>query len=336
MLAGMIDSYKAKGSKIISGKDVFKLYDTYGFPHDLTKEIAAENEMSVDEEGFKAEQKNAQEKSRAAWGGSGEKDITFYSILHKKVGDTIFTGYENNESSGKVLALVKDGKEADSLNEGETGEIVLSQTPFYAESGGQCADIGKISNSSFEAEVLDVFKPIGSLFVHKVKVIKGAIKKGESVSSLIDKENRDQTARHHTATHLLHKALRELLGDHITQAGSLVARDYLRFDFTHFSAVKKDELIKVERSINAAVRANMPICVENMPISQAREAGAMALFGEKYGDVVRTVSIKNEDENKNYSMELCGGTHIKRTGDIGIFKIISESSVAPESEELKL
>lgn len=328
MLAGMIDSYKAKGSKIISGKDVFKLYDTYGFPHDLTKEIAAENEMSVDEEGFKAEQKNAQEKSRAAWGGSGEKDITFYSILHKKVGDTIFTGYENNESSGKVLALVKDGKEADSLNEGETGEIVLSQTPFYAESGGQCADIGKISNSSFEAEVLDVFKPIGSLFVHKVKVIKGAIKKGESVSSLIDKENRDQTARHHTATHLLHKALRELLGDHITQAGSLVARDYLRFDFTHFSAVKKDELIKVERSINAAVRANMPICVENMPISQAREAGAMALFGEKYGDVVRTVSIKNEDENKNYSMELCGGTHIKRTGDIGIFKIISESSVA--------
>ena len=328
LLSNMISSYKSKNAKVIRGEDVFKLYDTYGFPHDLTKEIASENDMTVDEEGFKSEQKKAQEKSRAAWGGSGEKDITFYSVLHKKAVATGFVGYDNYEYSGKVLALIKDGKEVDVLKDGDSGEIILSQTPFYAESGGQSADRGELTTPSFKAAVEDVFKPVGSLFVHKVKVVKGSVKKGEEVLSSIDKERRKQIQRHHTATHLLHKALRELLGDHITQAGSLVAPDYLRFDFTHFSAIKKEDLNKIENKINAAIRANTPVCVELMGINEARDAGAMALFGEKYGDTVRTVSIKNEDNDSNYSMELCGGTHIARTGDIGIFKILSESSAA--------
>lgn len=330
LLSDIMVSYKSKGLKTISGKDVFKLYDTYGFPHDLTKEIAAENDMLVDEDGFKAEQKKAQEKSRAAWGGSGEKDITFYSILHKKYGDSVFTGYDNFEFPGKVLSLIKDGKEVDELSEGDDGEIILSQTPFYAESGGQSADKGKMFMPSFdaEAEVEDVFKPIGNLFVHKIKVLKGLFRREIEVLSIIDKERRKQIQRHHTATHLLHKALRELLGDHITQAGSLVAPDYLRFDFTHFSAIKKEDLKIIENKINAVIRINNPIYVENMTINEARDAGAMALFGEKYGDIVRTVSVKSEDGNSNYSMELCGGTHISRTGDIGFFKILSESSVA--------
>ncbi|MDR1195164.1 MAG: alanine--tRNA ligase [Endomicrobium sp.] len=330
LLSDMISSYKSKEIKTIKGEDVFKLYDTYGFPHDLTKEIAAENGMSVDEEGFKSEQKKAQDKSRAAWGGSGEKDITFYSVLRKKYGDTLFDGYDNYEFPGKVLALIKDGKEIEELNEGDSGEIILSQTPFYAESGGQSADKGKMMLPSLdaEAEVYDVFKPIGSLFAHKAKVLKGSFRKGLEVLSSIDIRRRKQIQRHHTATHLLHKALKELLGEHIAQAGSLVAPDYLRFDFTHFSAIKKDDLIKIENKINAVIRDDVPVCVESMGINEARNAGAMALFGEKYGDIVRTVSVRNCDEKSNYSMELCGGTHISRTGEIGFFKIISESSVA--------
>ncbi|MDR3253408.1 MAG: hypothetical protein LBT07_00375, partial [Endomicrobium sp.] len=310
-------------------KDIFKLYDTYGFPHDLTKEIAFENGMTVDEDGFEAEQKIAQEKSRTAWGGSGEKDITFYSILHKKTGDTIFTGYDNYLSKGIVLALTKDGKEINELITDDEGEIILSQSSFYAQSGGQSADKGKIIiDNSFESSVEDVFKPTGGLFVHKVKVLKGIVKINDEVSTAIDIKRRKQIARHHTATHLLHKALREAFGEHITQAGSLVTSDYLRFDFTHFSAVNKEDLIKIERRINAVIRANTEITIKTMETAQARKAGAIALFGEKYGDLVRTVSIKNEDENTNYSMELCGGTHIKRTGDIGIFKIVSESSAS--------
>ncbi|MCL2390620.1 MAG: alanine--tRNA ligase [Endomicrobia bacterium] len=328
MLSEIINSYKSKGSNVIDGEAVFKLYDTYGFPYDLTKEIAAENNMTIDEAGFKAEQKNAQEKSRAAWGGSGEQDVTFYSILHKKTGDTQFVGYDNYWAEGKVTALTRDGKETGILKAGDTGEIILSQTAFYAHSGGQVSDKGKITSKHFEAEVEEVLKPVGNLFVHKVKVLKGDISIGAVVTSEINIEYRKQTARHHTATHLLQKVLRDYFGEHITQAGSLVADSYLRFDFTHFNAVKKEDLIKIETKVNAIIRENIPVCVENMSIDEARKAGAMALFGEKYGDVVRTVSVKNENESEAFSMELCGGTHITRTGDIGFFKIVSESSVA--------
>jgi alanyl-tRNA synthetase len=328
VLSSIISSYNSKGINTISGKDVFKLYDTYGFPHDLTKETASENGLDVDEDGFKSEQKNAQEKSRAAWRGSGERDMTFYSILHKKTGDTVFTGYDNYASESKVLALMKDSREVRELKTGDNGKIILSYSSFYAQSGGQSADKGKIINSSFEGIVEDVFKPAGNLFVHKVKVLKGLVKINDAVSTIIDVKRRKQIARHHTAAHLLHKALSETFGEHITQAGSLVARDYFRFDFTHFSAIKKDDLIKIEKRINSIIRLNSEVCIETMAIMKARNAGASALFGEKYGDEVRTVSIKNERGDGNYSMELCSGTHVSRTGDIGIFKIISESSVA--------
>ncbi|OEG70915.1 hypothetical protein ATZ36_00530 [Candidatus Endomicrobiellum trichonymphae] len=328
ILSSIINSYKSKGMNIISGKDVFKLYDTYGFPHDLAKEVASENGLEIDEDGFKSEQKNAQEKSRAAWCGSGERDITFYSILHKKTGDTVFTGYDNYANESRVLALTKDGREANELKTGDNGEIILSHSSFYAQSGGQSADKGKIANNSFESIVEDIFKPAGNLFVHKVKVLKGLVKINETVSTIIDVEHRKQIARHHTAVHLLHKALRETFGEHITQAGSLIARDYFRFDFTHFSAVKKDDLIKIEKKVNSIIRLNSEVRIETMAITKARNAGATALFGEKYGNEVRTVSIKNESKDGNYSMELCSGTHVSRTGDIGIFKIISESSVA--------
>jgi alanyl-tRNA synthetase len=328
MLSGIMDSYKAKGVNILNGKDIFKLYDTYGFPHDLTREIASENGFGVDEAGFKAEQKTAQEKSRAAWSGSGEKDITFYSILHKRIGDTLFTGYDNYISSGNILALIKDGKEVSELKSGQEGEIILSQTSFYAHSGGQTSDVGKIENANFESIVKDVYKPIGSFFVHKVKVLKGIAKVGQEVFTKIDVERRKQIARHHTATHILQKVLRETFGENVAQAGSLVTDEFLRFDFTHFSAIKKEELIKIEKIVNSVIRANSAVCIETMDIAQARNAGAMALFGEKYGNTVRTVSVKRESGEDNYSMELCGGTHINRTGEIGMFKIISESSIA--------
>jgi alanyl-tRNA synthetase len=335
MLSSIIKSYKAKSINALSGKDIFKLYDTYGFPHDLTREIAAENGLGFDDDGFKVEQKAAQEKSRAAWGGSGEKDITFYSILHKKIGDTIFKGYDNYISGGDILALIKDAKEVAELKEGQEGEIVLSQTSFYANSGGQIADGGKIGNNDFESIVIDVYKPIGNLFVHKIKVLKGVAKVDQEVSTIIDIERRKQIARHHTATHILQKVLREAFGEHVAQAGSLVTDKFLRFDFTHFSAIKKEDLIKIEKIVNSVIRANSSVCIETMDIDKARSAGAMALFGEKYGNIVRTVSVKHENSCDNYSMELCGGTHINRTGDIGMFKIVSESSVAAGARRIE-
>ncbi|MDR1122802.1 MAG: alanine--tRNA ligase [Endomicrobium sp.] len=328
ILLGIMDSYKAKGISILGGKDIFKLYDTYGFPQDLVREIASENGFEFDEIGFKAEQKTAQEKSRAAWSGSGEKDTTFYSILHKKIGDTLFVGYDNYTSSGNILALIKDGKEVSELKSEQEGDIILSQTSFYAHSGGQISDVGKIENASFESIVKDVYKPIGSFFVHKVKVLKGIVKTGQGVFTKIDIEYRKQIARHHTATHILQKVLRKIFGEHVVQAGSLITDKFLRFDFTYFSAIKKEELIKIEKIVNSVIRANLIVYIETMDIAQARNAGAMALFGEKYSDIARTVSVKCESGEDNYSMELCGGTHINRTGEIGMFKIISEFSVA--------
>ncbi|MBR3627977.1 MAG: alanine--tRNA ligase [Elusimicrobia bacterium] len=326
LLNNLISQYKSKKVSVLKGSDVFKLYDTYGFPHELTKEIALEQGLTIDEQGFENEKKLAQEKSRGAWSGSGEQDITFYSVLHKECGDTTFEGYTQNSSSVKVIAIVKDGKKIDSLSKGDKGEIVLSNTPFYGESGGQVADIGTMFNESTNIEVTDVTKPIGKLFVHKVTVTQGKVKTGDILTASINTEKRNQTARHHTATHLLQKVLRSVLGNHVAQAGSLVCPDNLRFDFNHFKAVTKEELKKIEQDVNKAIRKNYPVSITEMPIEHARKEGAMALFGEKYGDVVRTVKVIETDD-KYYSMELCGGTHVQKTGDIGMFKIISESSV---------
>ncbi len=326
LLNNLISQYKSKKVSVLKGSDVFKLYDTYGFPHELTKEIALEQGLTIDEQGFEQEKKIAQEKSRGAWSGSGEQDITFYSVLHKECGDTTFEGYTQNSSSVKVIAIVKDGKKVDSLSKGDKGEVVLSNTPFYGESGGQVADIGTMFNESTNIEVTDVTKPIGKLFIHKVSVTQGKVKTGDILTASINTEKRNQTARHHTATHLLQKVLRSVLGNHVAQAGSLVCPDNLRFDFNHFKAVTKEELKKIEQDVNKAIRKNYPVSITEMPIEQARKEGAMALFGEKYGDVVRTVKVIETDD-KYYSMELCGGTHVQKTGDIGMFKIISESSV---------
>ena len=326
LLNNIISEYKAKKVSELKGEDVFKLYDTYGFPHELTKEIASEQGLTIDEKGFETEKLKAQEKSRGAWSGSGEQDITFYSVLHKEFGDTKFEGYTQDNSSVKVLALIKDGKKVDSLSSGDKGEVILSNTPFYGESGGQVADTGTMFNDSTDVEVVDVVKPIGQLFVHKVKVTKGEVKTGDILNASINKENRNQTARHHTATHLLQKVLRGILGSHVAQAGSLVCPENLRFDFNHFNAVTKEELANIEKQVNAAIRQNYVVSIKEMSIDDARNEGAMALFGEKYGDVVRTVKVL-ENENKYFSMELCGGTHVSRTGDIGMFKIVSESSV---------
>ena len=326
LLNNLISQYKAKNVSVLKGEDVFKLYDTYGFPHELTKEIALEQGLTIDEKGFEQEKKLAQEKSRGAWSGSGEQDITFYSVLHKECGDTTFEGYTQNSSSVKVIALVKDGKKVESLSANDKGEIILSNTPFYGESGGQVADTGIMFNESVNIEVTDVTKPIGKLFVHKVIVEKGQVKAGDVLTASINTDKRNQTARHHTATHLLQKVLRSVLGNHVAQAGSLVCPDNLRFDFNHFKAVTKEELKKIEKDVNKAIRQNYPVSITEMPIEQARKEGAMALFGEKYGDVVRTVKVIETDD-KYYSMELCGGTHVQKTGDIGMFKIVSESSV---------
>lgn len=328
LLNNLISWYKSKNVSVLKGEDVFKLYDTYGFPCELTKEIAGEHGLTIDEKSFEHEKKLAQEKSRGAWSGSGEQDITFYSVLHKECGDTKFEGYTQNMSSSKVIALVKDGKKVNGLLTGEKGEIILDKTPFYAESGGQVADTGTMFNDNVNIDVLDVVKPIGKLFVHKVNIGKGVVKIGDILTASINMQDRNQTARHHTATHLLQKVLRTILGNHVAQAGSLVCPTSLRFDFNHFKAVSKEELKVIEKEVNKVIRQNLPVSITEMPIEQARAEGAMALFGEKYGDVVRTVKVKeNENEDKYFSMELCGGTHIANTGTIGMFKILSESSV---------
>ncbi len=345
ILEDVIERYRSAGTVkgggglaskfVIPGNEVFRLYDTYGFPPDLTREIVKEQGLEIDEPGFAAAQKEAQEKSRAAWSGSGEKDMTFYATLNKKYGNTAFTGYETMYGTATVLAIIRDNAAADALKEGDTGEVILDKTPFYAESGGQSADTGTIDAGPFKAEVSGVQKPVGGMFVHTVKVIRGELKAGMTVTAAIDVERRRAIMRHHTATHLLHKALRQILGTHVTQAGSLVTPDYFRFDFTHLAGMKQEELDAAEEMVNAAVRGNLPVCIKEMSIDEARKAGAMALFGEKYGEKVRTVTVREDESRPPYSMELCGGTHVSRTGDIGMFKILSESSVAAGTRRIE-
>ena len=337
LLDELINKHKGTANKdksasavkfMIPGAEVFKLYDTYGFPMDLTKEIAKEQGIAIDEEGFAAAQKEAQEKSRAAWSGSGEKDITFYSKLHKESGDTLFQGYDKLNISTKIKAIIKDNAPAESLSAGEEGKIILTETPFYAESGGQVGDRGKLEVGSGKMEVTDVYKPVAGLFVHKVKVLSGKVSVGDKVEAHVDPKRRNNIMRHHTATHLLHKALRQVLGTHVTQAGSLVTPDNFRFDFTHLAGMKPEELKAVEELVNSAVRENMQVCIASMKLDEARKKGAMALFSEKYGETVRSVTVKNKQGDDSFSMELCGGTHVSFTGDIGFFKIVSETSIA--------
>jgi alanyl-tRNA synthetase len=327
----LLDEATAKVGKdgTLSGEVAFKLYDTYGFPLDLTEQALLEKGLKVDQAGFEAAMAGQKAKARAAWKGSGAKaseDIWF--DLVEEHGATEFTGYSGDEGEGVVIAIVKDGGRADSARTGETVDLVLNQTPFYGESGGQTGDTGKLSNlKGFQGEVEDTSKPLGKLHVLRTKVVAGEISVGDTVQQKVDSERRDRIRANHSATHLLHAALRHRLGTHVTQKGSLVAPDYFRFDFSHPKALTREDVEAVEADVNAQIRGNEAVTTRLMTPDEAIEAGAMALFGEKYGDEVRVLSMGRADQG-DYSVELCGGTHVRALGDIQLLKIISESAVS--------
>ena len=319
----------------LSGEVAFLLHDTYGFPIDLTREIAANAGHVVDMDAFDAamtEQRERARKSanRDAWGNAQ----SIWVALSDRLDETVFDGYDNNELSGvRVVALVQDGQEVESASAGSEVEVVLDRTPFYAEMGGQVGDTGKLTAPGLYVHVTDTKHRDGGLESHVGVVEEGSISVGDSVTASIDAGRRELIRRNHTATHLLDAALKKVLGDHVNQAGSLVAPDRMRFDFTHFEALTKDELDRIEGMVNAEIFAAKPVVTQIMSIEDAKAAGAVALFGEKYGDVVRVVSAGAEDTP--FSRELCGGTHARNTADLGLFKIISESSVGSNSRRIE-
>ncbi|SEK34180.1 alanyl-tRNA synthetase [Sphingomonas palmae] len=314
----------------LAGETAFKLYDTFGFPYDLTEDALRAQGLQVDRAGFDsamAEQKRA---ARAAWKGSGAKasDELWFDLV-EEVGATEFTGYTSESGEGVVLALVKDGQRVDRAAPGEQVDMIVNQTPFYGESGGQVGDAGTLSSESgLAATVTDTSKQLGKLFVHHAWVDAGELKVGDTVRLAIDVARRGAIRANHSATHLLHEALRERLGTHVAQKGSLVAPDRLRFDVSHSSAMAPAELADVEAAVNAQIRRNGTVETRLMTPDEAISMGAMALFGEKYGDEVRVVSMGTGDDGQTYSIELCGGTHAAALGDIGVFKVIGESAVS--------
>jgi alanyl-tRNA synthetase len=312
------------------GDAAFKLYDTYGFPLDLTQDILRNKGRVVNTAAFDTCMNAQKAKARSAWAGSGEEATeTIWFDLREQHGSTEFLGYLTEKAEGQVQTLVVNGKEVPSLKAGEEGWVLLNQTPFYAESGGQVGDIGEITGEDkLYAEVLDVVKRLDTLHAHKVKVLSGTLTKGDGVNLIVNHENRSQLRAHHSVTHLLHAALRKSLGNTVTQKGSLVTPTYLRFDFNYGKPVPKDVLREVEQNTNKEIRANTSVITHLMTQEEAIAKGAMALFGEKYGDEVRVVSMGTEESGKTYSTELCGGTHVRHTGDIGFFKILSESSIS--------
>lgn len=319
----------------LSGEVAFLLHDTYGFPIDLTREIAANAGHVVDMDAFDAAMTEQRERARAsanrdAWGNAQ----SIWVALSDRLDETVFDGYDNNELSGvRVVALVQDGQEVESASAGSEVEVVLDRTPFYAEMGGQVGDTGKLTAPGLYVHVTDTKHRDGGLESHVGVVEEGTISVGDSVTATIDAGRRELIRRNHTATHLLDAALKKVLGDHVNQAGSLVAPDRMRFDFTHFEALTKDELDRIEGMVNAEIFAAKPVVTQIMNIEDAKAAGAVALFGEKYGDVVRVVSAGAEDAP--FSRELCGGTHARNTADLGLFKIISESSVGSNSRRIE-
>ncbi|MFH7349461.1 alanine--tRNA ligase [Acinetobacter variabilis] len=310
-----------KGS-VIPGEIVFKLYDTYGFPTDLTADIARERDLTIDEAGFEKEMAAQRQRARDA----GKFAIDYNSVV-KVEGETQFEGYDATAGQGQIIAIYKDGEQVDEVVEGDEALIVLNQTPFYAESGGQIGDTGIFKNDTGIFEVQDT-KKSGGAFVHQGIVTMGNLKVTQNVEATVKAEIRAATARNHSATHLLHAALRQILGSHVQQKGSLVASDVLRFDFANDQPVTFEQLQEIERLVNAEVIANTHVTTELLDIESAKAKGAMMLFGEKYGEEVRVLSMGSVIDEKNFSIELCGGIHVKRTGDIGLFKITSEGGVA--------
>lgn len=323
ILAEMTAKMEAEQTTTLSGADAFKLYDTYGFPIDLTKEILEEKGMQVDEEGFHASMEIQRKTARAARGETNYMgaDVTVYESIDPSITST-FVGYENLAWKSPITVLTSDTEIVEALSDGQRGTVFAEETPFYATSGGQEADTGIIRTAEGEFKVEDTVKLLGGKIGHVGVVIKGMIKTGDQAELCVNAEKRALSARNHSATHLLQKALRTVLGTHVEQAGSSVNEDRLRFDFSHFSAMTAEELQKVEEIVNEQIVAGLPVKVENMSIEEARKTGAQALFGEKYGDVVRVVNMGD------YSIEFCGGTHVKNTNEIMAFKILSESGVA--------
>lgn len=318
-----IRTLKQRGKKIIPGHTAFKLYDTYGFPVDLTADIIKAQDFTVDEEGFNVAMEEQRLKAREAWKGSGEvKAHEIYSKLSGSGVKTNFVGYHTDVTSSKIISLIKDGTGVNTASQGEQVEVITGETLFYGESGGQAGDIGSIMGKGFELTVVDTKKPLPDLTVHHCTVKEGAVSTGDTVELIPDLSVRKATSRHHTATHLLHAALRNVLGEHVRQAGSLVGPMRLRFDFSHFSAITEQETKKIEQLVNEQIMENREVATDILPYKDAIGKGALAFFDEKYGDTVRMVNVEG------FSKELCGGIHVRRTGDIGLVKIIGDSSVA--------
>ena len=317
----------------LDGETAFKLYDTYGFPLDLTQDALRQRGIGVDTDAFKSAMDRQKAEARANWAGSGEaRTETVWFELREKFGATEFLGYETESAEGVILALVQDGKAVERAGEGENVSVVVNQTPFYGESGGQMGDTGVIAGEGFVVRVTDTQKKAEGLFVHSGTVSEGVVKTGEEAELIVDASRRTRLRANHSATHLVHEALREVLGTHVAQKGSLVAPDRLRFDFSHPKPISDQELKRIEDIANEIVVQNAPVTTRLMAVDDAIAAGAMALFGEKYGDEVRVVSmgtgLHGEKAGKPYSVELCGGTHVRATGDIGLVRVVGENAVA--------
>jgi len=316
----------------LSGETAFKLYDTYGFPLDLTQDALRPRGIEVDTQGFIAAMARQKAEARKAWSGSGEAQTdTLWYELREKLGATEFLGYATESAEGVITAIVKDGAQVKEARAGDTVRVLTNQTPFYGEGGGQIGDRGALwSAAGGEGTVIDTEKKLGDLNVHVVEVTKGTLKLGDALQLRVDGERRRATRANHSATHLLHRALKNVLGPHVVQKGSLVAPDRLRFDFSHPKAMTADEIERVETEVNEVIRQNADVVTRLMPTAKAIEAGAVAMFGEKYGDEVRVLSMGSDlvNDSEPFSVELCGGTHVRRLGDIGLFTILSESAVA--------
>ncbi|RSL31586.1 alanine--tRNA ligase [Salibacterium salarium] len=320
ILSDIMKKEKDAGNTVISGKDVFRLYDTYGFPADLTEEYVIDQGFSINIEEFEQEMQAQRDRARAARKDSGSMQ-TQDTVLSDADVESKFVGYNVLQAEAAVQLMVYEKELVDTVSEGMTAKLILDQTPFYAESGGQVPDKGTIYNQQAEAKVIDVQTAPNGQNLHTVEIVQGSLRTGSKVEAVVEERNRVDIVKNHTATHLLHQALKDVLGDHVNQSGSLVSEDYLRFDFSHFGQVTQEELDAIENKVNEKVSGAIPVVIEEMQLEEAKAMGAMALFGEKYGENVRVVQVDD------YSVELCGGCHVNNTAEIGIFKIVSEAGI---------
>ncbi|MCB7068933.1 alanine--tRNA ligase [Caldibacillus sp. 210928-DFI.2.22] len=328
ILTDIIEKAKSTGKKTIAGVDVFRLYDTYGFPVELTEEYAQEAGLAIDHHGFEKEMELQRERARKARQETGSMQVQGGDLGEFTVSST-FVGYDTLETNAKIIGIFKDGKLISSANQGEEIQLILDQTPFYAESGGQIADRGTITAEGLVIEVLDVQKAPNRQNLHRAVVKQGLAETGQTVFAKIDSKNRLQITKNHSATHLLHRALKDVLGEHVNQAGSLVEPDRLRFDFSHFGQVTEEELSKIEKIVNEKIWESLPVEIMEKPLAEAKAMGAMALFGEKYGEIVRVVKMGE------YSIELCGGCHVPNTSAIGLFKLVTETGIGAGTRRIE-